>query len=72
MAAEDMISEGAPLRQPSKAESQAALVRASRHAWSRQFYDLVTPTTAFWTGFAAGLAVSLLERKIRHAHSHAA
>lgn len=65
MAAEDMISEGVPLSQPSKAESQAALARSARHAWSRQFHDMITPTTAFWTGFATGLAVSLLDRKFR-------
>lgn len=69
MAAEDMISEGAPLRQPTKAESQAALARASRHVWSRQLHDMVTPTTAFWTGFATGLAVSLLDRKLRHSEA---
>lgn len=66
MAAEDMISEGAPLRQPSKAESKAALVRATRHAWSRQFHEIMTPATAFWTGVVTGLVVSLLSRKFRH------
>ncbi|MGV3663190.1 MAG: hypothetical protein ACO1TE_23665 [Prosthecobacter sp.] len=67
MAAEDMISEGAPLRQPSKADSEAALARARRHGFTRGWQHMITPTTAFWTGFATGLAVSLLERKLRHA-----
>lgn len=66
MAAEDMISEGGALRQPSAAESQAALARASRRAWWHQWHKVFTPTTAFWTGVAAGLGVALLERKLRH------
>ncbi len=65
MAAEDMISEGAPLWQPSRAESEAALARALPRDWSRHLPGMMSLTTAFWAGFAAGLALFLLGRKLR-------
>ena len=62
MAADAMINEGGAIAQPSRAESEAELHHL-RHSssWPGAF----TPAMAFWTGFATGLAVSLLERKLR-------
>ncbi len=66
MAAEDMISEGAPLSQPSRADSSGtAQMRAKLHRLSNSWDDVITPTSAFWIGFASGLVALLLERKLR-------
>ncbi|HEY1082175.1 MAG TPA: hypothetical protein VGE29_07935, partial [Prosthecobacter sp.] len=62
MAAEDMISEGAPLSQPSRADSCTAQMRARLHRLSNSWDDVITPTSAFWIGFASGLVALLLER----------
>ncbi|WP_395746976.1 hypothetical protein [Prosthecobacter sp.] len=63
-AAEDMINEGGAIRQPSMREAKAVFSRlhgpcsCHAHAWRDWLHN---PTTMFWTGFATGLAISLLE-----------
>lgn len=65
LASDAMISEGGAIRQPSKRDAEAAFARLSQPC-SWHFYlwkDWVhNPVAMFWTGFATGLAVSLLER----------
>ncbi len=63
-AADDMINEGGAIRQPSRRETEAVFSRLHSpcgrhaHAWHEWLHH---PTTLFWTGFATGLAISLLE-----------
>lgn len=65
LAADAMISEGGAIRQPSKRDAEAAFARLSKpcgwhfHLWKEWVHN---PVAMFWTGFATGLAVSLLER----------
>lgn len=66
MAADAMINEGGAIHQPSRAESEAGLAHL-RQPRLGHWQEMLTPTTAFWTGFATGLAVSLLERRLRGA-----
>jgi len=65
LAADAMISEGGALRQPTKREAEAAFARLNRSCWSHSNLWsawLHNPAAMFWTGFATGLAVALLER----------
>mgnify|MGYP000222707847 FL=1 len=65
LAADAMISEGGAIRQPSKRDAEAAFARLGKpcrwhsHVWNEWAHN---PAAMFLTGFAAGLAVSLLER----------
>lgn len=65
-AAENMINEGGAIRQPSMREDRAAYSRlhspCSCHAYSWREW-LHNPTAMFWTGFATGLALSLLDNR---------
>ncbi len=69
LAADAMISEGGALRQPSRRDTEAAYSRLNKPCgyhfaclWSEWLHN---PVAMFWTGFATGLAVSLLERATR-------
>lgn len=72
LAVDAMISEGGAIRQPSMRDSKAVLARirkppaifSSLHQWAHN------PTAMFWTGFATGLAISLLDKAAR-TESHA-
>ncbi|MBE2287040.1 MAG: hypothetical protein IAE77_26525 [Prosthecobacter sp.] len=59
--AEAMVNEGGAIRQPTvlHPEEPPTSGRHATSAWRGLLHD---PTTMFWTGFATGLAFSLLER----------
>jgi hypothetical protein len=63
--ADAMINEGGAIRQPSLEEAEAAFAHVNppcggrSNQW-REWLD--NPTAMFWTGFATGLALSLLEK----------
>lgn len=63
--ADAMVNEGGAIRQPSMAASEEAYTHLIEHtarnesSWRAVFHN---PTTLFWTGFATGLALSLLEK----------
>ena len=65
LAADAMISEGGAIRQPSMRDAKAVFARLNKpygcHSalWSEWVHN---PAAMFWTGFATGLVVSLLER----------
>ena len=69
LAADAMISEGGALQKPSRRDTEAASARLNNacgdhfaYLWSEWLHN---PAAIFWTGFATGLAVSLLERATR-------
>jgi hypothetical protein len=73
MAADAMISEGGAIQQPSMQDARAIRARLDKscvhhsafwHEWVQN------PTAMFWTGFATGLAISLLDRA-SHPDPHA-
>lgn len=73
LAVDAMISEGGAIRQPSMRDTKAVFARLNRpcgsfsislHEWMHN------PTAMFWTGFATGLAISLLD-KTAHTRPHA-
>lgn len=61
--AEAMINEGGAIRQPTvlhPEEPPAAGGRRTASVWRGFLHD---PSAVFWTGFATGLAFSLLEKR---------
>ena len=72
LAVDAMISEGGAIRQPSMRDTQAVFARIKRPcgSFSSSLHEWMhNPTAMFWTGFATGLAISLLG-KTAHTHSH--
>lgn len=68
MAADAMISEGGAIHQPSMREARATYARLDKsfgrcsalwHVWHEWVHN---PTAMFWTGFATGLTLSLLDK----------
>ncbi len=65
LAADAMISEGGALKQPSRRDTEAVYARLTKPCgWHSALWSewLHNPAAMFLTGFATGLAVSLLER----------
>lgn len=66
MEAEAMVNEGGAIRQPTVLHPEEPHTRHGRDggtaatAWRGFLHD---PTAVFWTGFATGLAFSLLEKR---------
>lgn len=59
-----MINEGGAIRQPTMHDTEVAYehLRDSRHCHVPAWRDcLQSPTAMFWTSFATGVAISLLE-----------
>lgn len=63
MAANAMINEGGAIRQPSGKDSETALTLLNQPhgGWESLRRKMQNPTTVFWTAFATGIAISLLE-----------
>lgn len=73
MAADAMISEGGAIHQPSMRETRTSYARLDKpcRRFSTLWHDWVhNPTAMFWTGFATGLTLSLLDTSSRP-HSRA-
>lgn len=65
MASEAMISEGGALQQPSMREARATYARLHKpfDRWSALWHGwLHSPMAMFWTGFAAGLVLSQMDK----------
>lgn len=65
MAAEAMINEGGAIHQPSRAAADEELQQLRRPHLAVRWGKMLRPNSAFWAGFFAGLAVSLLDRHWR-------
>jgi hypothetical protein len=73
LAVDAMISEGGALRQPSMRDTKEVFARLGRpcRSFSASLHEWMhNPTAMFWTGFATGFAISLLD-KAAHAEPHA-
>ena len=73
MAADSMISEGGAIQQPTMKDAAAMYARLDKlrchpSALWREWTQ--NPTAMFWTGFATGVAISLLN-KAKHPETHA-
>lgn len=74
MEAEAMISEGGAIQQPSMQDARATYARLDRSLgrWAALCHEWMhNPAAMFWTGFATGLAFSLLDSKAHHPHPRA-
>jgi len=64
LASDAMINEGGAIGQPSMREAEAVYARLHKprsYLGPRWREMLNNPTAMFWTGFATGLAISLLD-----------